>query len=421
MQYQMPAPQMSLFSSKRPEDKIHIKKKEVYTLEDRYNFQGLPISIENKAGNYRTGKDGDGHEWKTFMYYDYGYIRNTEAKDGEAVDVYVNKAGRKSNLVHVIHQKKIEEVKQWKNGICPTCHKKHFKCKHAYDEDKVMLGFNYRDDAIKAYGDQYDSPLFLGPVSTYTVDEFKKHLKASWGKKLPYNRLEKAHVVVKSPKGPISLDKLKELASKFGAEIENDLENDLEKSYLGQPGDPRGSFVFLRENLGTIPATSTKKIKNKVTMSTYETPNYIKPTIDVILTRKMEKKMEPYSVKKQNHTYSSDEDYMMNMNSGETRQQYDWRMILESRVVQGSGIWNEGVYMGKGCGKPHGDKKGGGMLTEGEVKAKTDEMYKAHGKDGESKEDYVKRAMSEHMEKQNSMYKSFPSKKITVSRENQVV
>lgn len=421
--YKAPAQAMSLFSAKRPAEKIHVKKKEVYTLEDRYNFQGMPISIENKAGHYRTGKDGDGHEWKTFMYYDYGYIRSTEAKDGEAVDVYINKAGRKSNLVHVIHQKKIEEVKQWRNGICPTCKKKHFKCKHAYDEDKVMLGFDYRDEAIKAYTAQYDSPLFLGPVSTYTIAEFKEHLKNSWGKKLPYNRLEKGHVVVKM-KGPID-KKLKGLASKFGAVIEEEVptvdkvwtcphcknkilekslfhrDNEwfhrcdttkpivlpksddtfLEKSYLGQPGDPRGSFSWLRENLDTVPASSKIKIKNKVTMKTHE--SYIKPTIDEI-SLKLEKNMDPYSVKKQHHTYSSDEDYMMNREQGETKQQYDWRMRLDARAEPSSQVWAEGVHVEKMTDYPHG------MMS------------------GDHSNEYEK-----------GMYKS--TKKIVVPTENQVV
>jgi len=371
MNYQAPAPAMSLFSAKRPEEKIHVKKKEVYTLEDSYSFQGMPISIENKAGNYRTGKDGDGHEWKTFMYYDYGYIRNTEAKDGEAVDVYVNKEGRKSNLVHVIHQKKIEEVKKWKNGICPTCKKKHFKCKHAYDEDKVMLGFDYRDDAIKAYTAQYDSPLFLGPVSTYTIEEFKGHLKNSWGKKLPYNRLEKGCAVKKGNTRFITTSelgtKVDEMykADKKEGETRDEFVNrslkeivakqqmsGLDKSYLGQPGDPRGSFAWLRENLDTVPASSKIKIKNKVTLATYEAPSYLKTTIDEILTSKMEKSMEPYSVKK--HSCTSDEDYMLNREQGETKQQYDWRMRLESRTSKGSRIWNEGVHVEAVNDYPHG-------------------------------------------------------------------
>ena len=57
-----------------------------YELQDRYNFAGLKISVENKKGSTRSGKDKDGHEWHTFMHYDYGYIRGTEGTDGDHLD-----------------------------------------------------------------------------------------------------------------------------------------------------------------------------------------------------------------------------------------------------------------------------------------------------------------------------------------------
>jgi hypothetical protein len=280
---------------------IKTKKKKYWKLQGRYIFNGLPLSIENKAGSVRRGKDGDGHKWETHMYYDYGYVRNTEAKDGDAVDVYVNKKGRKSNLVFVVHQKQIEKVKQWKNGKCPDCGKHHTECKHAYDEDKVMLGFDYKDDAKKAYLKQYDSPLFLGPISTYTMDEFKENLKHSWGNKLPYNKLDKScgDKMQKScgkPHGkelPYSTKSKKpymvkkshnyesdEMYKKHGIDGESkedymkrmkkmhDKKNmekgcmkkeytvkqdGMEKSYLGQEGDSMGSRSMLKENIVNKP------------------------------------------------------------------------------------------------------------------------------------------------------------------------
>lgn len=57
-----------------------------HELQDRYNFAGLKISVENKKGSIRSGKDKDGHEWHTFMHYDYGYIRGTEGTDGDHLD-----------------------------------------------------------------------------------------------------------------------------------------------------------------------------------------------------------------------------------------------------------------------------------------------------------------------------------------------
>ena len=56
-----------------------------------------------------------------------------------------------------------------------------------------MLGFKSKDEAIKAYLGQYDSEMFLGPVSTYSIDEFHKVLKQSWGKKIPSKEAEHEH------------------------------------------------------------------------------------------------------------------------------------------------------------------------------------------------------------------------------------
>lgn len=178
-------------------------KEKKFKLQGSYKFQGLPISVENKAGSERTGTDKDGKKWSTKMLYDYGFIRNTEATDGEGVDAFINREnnGKKENYhkkegepemvdtdIYAAHQKQGEKSKKWPNGICPDCHKHHTECKcpQYYDEDKVMLGFESKEAAIEAYLKHYDSPRFLGPVSTYTLPEFKTALKNSTGKKLPY-------------------------------------------------------------------------------------------------------------------------------------------------------------------------------------------------------------------------------------------
>lgn len=182
-------------------DNLHFKKPKTYKLQDRYKFQGLPISVENKKGGYRYGTDKDGHSWKTKMYHDYGYIRGTNGNDNEAVDVYVG-PDKQAIGVYIVHQHKIQSIKDpikyKKSGskfICRTCKKETKDCKHNYDEDKVMLGFSSKEEAIKAYNGQYDHAGFLGPVSTYTLDEFKEMLKGD-KKKIPFKRLSKA--IVKS-------------------------------------------------------------------------------------------------------------------------------------------------------------------------------------------------------------------------------
>lgn len=57
-----------------------------HPLQGRMKFQGMDISIENKAGSIRSGVDADGHEWHTKMIYPYGYIRGTVGVDKDHVD-----------------------------------------------------------------------------------------------------------------------------------------------------------------------------------------------------------------------------------------------------------------------------------------------------------------------------------------------
>ena len=117
----------------------------------------MKISIENKKGTTRSGKDEDGHEWHTFMHYDYGYIRGTEGVDGDHVDCYIGDNEDASN-VYIIHQN---------NPVT-----------HEYDEDKCMLGFNTLEEAKEAYIKQYDRSGFLGSITTMDIDEFKDYVLA---------------------------------------------------------------------------------------------------------------------------------------------------------------------------------------------------------------------------------------------------
>lgn len=103
------------------------------------DFQGLKVDVENKKGDYRRGKDKDGHEWKCLMHAHYGEIRDTEGVDGDNLDVYVG-PNHDSSLVVVVRQ--------------------HRPDTGAYDEDKVMLGFDSVEEAIGAYKKQYDKPGF---------------------------------------------------------------------------------------------------------------------------------------------------------------------------------------------------------------------------------------------------------------------
>ncbi|TGM05994.1 chromosome partitioning protein ParB [Leptospira barantonii] len=119
-------------------------------------FRGLPITIENKKGSYRTGTDPDGNTWKNKIHYDYGYLKRTKGADGDHVDVFVG-PDNESDVVFVINQKN-------KDG--------------SFDEHKVMLGFHDEKAARAGYLKNYSKNWKgLGSVVTLTLSQFKEWLE----------------------------------------------------------------------------------------------------------------------------------------------------------------------------------------------------------------------------------------------------
>jgi len=134
-----------------------------HKLQGRERFHGLEISIENERGSIRSGTDPSGHEWATFMAHKYGYIRGTVGTDGDHVDVYLG-PDRTSEMAYIVHQRDPKTKR--------------------YDEDKIMLGFSTEEKAREAFKRQYDRRGFLGPITAVTIEELKRMLKTSKGKKL---------------------------------------------------------------------------------------------------------------------------------------------------------------------------------------------------------------------------------------------
>lgn len=115
---------------------------------------GFNITIENPKGSYRKGKDKNGKEWKTLMRNDYGYFVRTLGKDGDAIDVFIG-----PNL----NSTKIFPVDQYING--------------EFDETKVMLGFDSKEQAKKAYLSNYEKNWKgFKYISEVDIDEFKTWL-----------------------------------------------------------------------------------------------------------------------------------------------------------------------------------------------------------------------------------------------------
>lgn len=113
-------------------------------------FQGLIVDVENKKGTYRSGKNADGTAWRVKMLAHYGEIRGTEGTDGDPLDAYVGD-NADSSLVVVVHQRD-PETKE-------------------YDEDKVMLGFDSAEDAVRLYRRQYDRPGFYESHTTMPIGQ----------------------------------------------------------------------------------------------------------------------------------------------------------------------------------------------------------------------------------------------------------
>lgn len=91
---------------------------------------GLDVSIETAAGATRTGIGADGEPWYVQMPADYGYIRRTEGADGEQLDCYIG-PNPQAPMVWLIRQQNPDTK--------------------AFDEEKAMIGFDSRSEAIATY------------------------------------------------------------------------------------------------------------------------------------------------------------------------------------------------------------------------------------------------------------------------------
>lgn len=134
-----------------------------HKLQGRTDFQGLPISIENKTGSKRHWYDvGEQKAGVTVMKFPYGYVRGTLGTDGDEVDVYIGK-NKASEKVFVITQNKAPEFVK-------------------IDEQKVMLGFNSSEQAKLAYLAHMNKPKAFRAMKELTMDEFKAKLTSHKGK-----------------------------------------------------------------------------------------------------------------------------------------------------------------------------------------------------------------------------------------------
>jgi len=108
------------------------------------------------------------------MHMPYGYIRLTEGVDGDHVDCYIG-PNKMSEEVFIVHQQ-VPDTK-------------------AYDEDKIMLGYDSGVAAKAAYIRQYDRPGFFQSMEEYDMVEFKQMLKDRKGMKLKKSKKDEGWVI----------------------------------------------------------------------------------------------------------------------------------------------------------------------------------------------------------------------------------
>jgi N12 class adenine-specific DNA methylase len=129
------------------------------------NLDGLDISIENPAGSVRKGVDENGKPWETPIAHHYGYIKKTEGKDGDHVDVFLG-PNPDSARVFIVDQQDPKTEK--------------------FDEHKTLVGFNTPDEARAGYLANYDEtgPSRIMGITEMSMDEFKEWLKGDTTKRV---------------------------------------------------------------------------------------------------------------------------------------------------------------------------------------------------------------------------------------------
>lgn len=131
---------------------------------------GFNISIEQPRGSVRSGTDADGKKWSVTMNNTYGYMTDNVGVDGDHLDVFL------SNDIDSWDQQNVYVVDQ-------------YNLDGTFDEHKVMLGFNDKDEATDAYFSNYDSSWRTSKrkiiTSTVPMDIFKKWIESSNRKTKP--------------------------------------------------------------------------------------------------------------------------------------------------------------------------------------------------------------------------------------------
>ena len=123
------------------------------TLDSKTSFRGLPITIEFRKGDTKSGTDVFGNDWEKTMLHDYGYFDGIMGADGQELDVYMN-PDTNTDKIFRITQLNVKTQE--------------------FDEYKIMLNFESIDDALAGYLKNY--PKYwkgFGSIEEITLQDIK--------------------------------------------------------------------------------------------------------------------------------------------------------------------------------------------------------------------------------------------------------
>lgn len=136
----------------------------------KVTIKGLKITVENPAGTIRSGVDKDGNSWECEMPFTYGYFNSTIGKDGDPIDLFIGPEIEGEFDVYIVDQ--VEEVTR------------------AFDEHKVMFGFESKEVAKEAYLSCYeDDWKGFDKITSISLSKFKKWIKNKDAIKYPASKL----------------------------------------------------------------------------------------------------------------------------------------------------------------------------------------------------------------------------------------
>ena len=122
-------------------------------LDSKTSFRGLPITIEYRKGDTKSGTDVFGNNWKKTMLHDYGYFDGIMGADGQELDFYMNPDSISDKIFRITQLNVLTKE---------------------FDEYKIMLNFESIDDARVGYLKNYPKDWKgFGGIEGITLEDIK--------------------------------------------------------------------------------------------------------------------------------------------------------------------------------------------------------------------------------------------------------